>query len=557
MDLSQLFNKLLTTKTAKELGLELYNRVRLLSLLFIVSIIFNSFFTVYYLINDDLSRFIFNSLFLVVLVIFYLIIRTSTDITVPTLIAVLVIFFYMIDLLISGGTGNSGLLWMFIFPNLLMFLAGFKRGRYLILALFGIIIAVTLLRYFGMLETAFSVPTMILFISVYSFHVLMVFYYEYIRSASYRIITQQKNELDSLYRVTRSERSQLTAILESIADGVLVLDKEKKILLVNNAALSMSGFTSIELIGFPYAEKLKFVFAQSGEENRDFVNNVFEKGEPAKMESPTDLITKDGTRLAVADSAAPIHDSEGKFMGVVIVFRDVTREREIDKMKSEFVSLASHQLKTPLTAIKYLLELITGPEAEIGKKERETINMLGESTERLVKLVDDLLDVSRIETGRKFNIIPTRNNLNQLISEVVEEQKPIAERKHIVINMQLDATANMDLAIDKDKMYQVFKNLLSNAVKYSKDESSVEIQTEKEELFVRVHFIDHGIGIPEKDQPRIFEKLFRADNAQIHTDDGTGLGMYIAKAIVEAHGGTIAFTSKEGEGTTFTVSLKI
>jgi len=353
-------------------------------------------------------------------------------------------------------------------------------------------------------------------------------------------------------RVAR-ERDKMNIILHSIGDGVFVVDKDYKIILFNEVAEKISGFSIEEVMGKPYGEVLKFLSEKDEKINDEFIRDAVSSGEIKQMANHTVLVQKDGNRVPVADSAAPFKDKNGKVIGCVIVFRDVTKEREIDQMKTEFVSVASHQLRTPLTGIKWFAELLL--KNKLDDTTRDYITQISISNQRMVHLVDDLLNVSRIDTGRKFDINLLDIDIVPLVKSVIEEQMPGATEKHVSISCAIDAPHKLILAVDELKIRQVFQNLISNSIKYSKENTTIVVGCKQEPKEVTFYVKDGGIGIPKHQQNQIFKKFFRAENVfTVHTD-GTGLGLYIVKAIVEAHGGKVWFESEENKGTTFYFSL--
>lgn len=232
---------------------------------------------------------------------------------------------------------------------------------------------------------------------------------------------------------------------------------------------------------------------------------------------------------------------------------DHERLKEVDRMKSEFVSVASHQLRTPLTGIKWFCQLLLGGKAgALLPDQQDFISQVNTSNDRMIALVEDLLNVSRIETGKKFEIIKTSLDVSALVRSVIDEHLPLSLKRTQTITYTPPSSFPM-MQVDEQKIRQVLGNLISNALKYSPVGSVVEVSLtmdKKQRAVVAV--TDHGIGIPLAQQKRIFEKFFRAENAVSSETDGTGLGLYIAKSICEAHGGGLSFVSTKGKGTTFT-----
>jgi len=235
------------------------------------------------------------------------------------------------------------------------------------------------------------------------------------------------------------------------------------------------------------------------------------------------------------------------------------RLAQANKMKTEFVSIASHQLRTPLSAVRWTLNLISDtPHPGSGVQPPIPTNyleLIKESNERMIKLVNDLLDVSRIEMG-KIIIRPLQVNLYILIQKIIANFTPLARASNIDISLEAQETLPNVFA-DPEKISLVIQNLIDNAVKYIKGRGSIKISVQPINNSVRVSVKDTGVGIPANQQKHIFQKFFRSDNIMKHQTVGTGLGLFIAKAVIEENGGKIWFESKEGQGTTFYFTLPI
>ncbi len=365
--------------------------------------------------------------------------------------------------------------------------------------------------------------------------------------------------------VTNDQKSR--AILSSIGDAVFAVDEHRRITLFNKVAERVSGYTHDEAIGKPYEEILKFVDEKHERPSRGFIDKAF-KGHTASMQQNTLLVRKDGARVSVADSAAPIYDGKGTFMGVIVVFRDVSKEQALDRAKTEFVSLASHQLRTPLSAINWYSEmLLDGTGGKINKTQRGYLQEISEGNRRMVELVDSLLNVSRLEVGKMRNepqdiaIAEMADSLHKEMEASLVAKQTVYE-SHIVPKLPA-------MHADPKLLRMIIQNLLSNAIKYTPEKGKVTLVIREAEaaeaqahqlpaghyMFISVQ--DTGYGIPKEQQDKIFQKLFRADNVRRMNVEGTGLGLYIVKEVAEKLGGTIWFDSIESAGTTFSVLIPI
>lgn len=373
------------------------------------------------------------------------------------------------------------------------------------------------------------------------------------KKATLNLLEDIQNEKNT----SEAEKNKMEIILGSIGDGVFVVDNQEKIIVFNKTAEQISGFTASDVLGKSYRNVMKFIIEKNININDDFIKKTLESGELQSMSDHTVLYKKDGKKIPIADSAAPLVSKEGKIVGCVVVFRDVTREREIDQMKSEFVSVASHQLRTPLTSIKWLLEMmLEGDVGKITKKQEKHLKDVFASNERMIVLVNDLLNVSRIEAG-KIKIEPKEVQIEDILTEIAETLKPMAQKKNITMVCHHPKPKLPKLFIDPERISEAFKNVISNAIKYTKDGGKIELSCKQKDQVAEFAVKDNGVGIPKDQQKRIYEKFFRADNIIRMQTEGTGLGLYITKSIIESSGGKMRFESEEGKGTTFYLTLPI
>jgi PAS domain S-box-containing protein len=350
------------------------------------------------------------------------------------------------------------------------------------------------------------------------------------------------------------------AILASIGEGIVVADSAGKLIYWNKAAETILGIELSETStneradtsGIFYPDKITpmpeekqaLALALQGEYIHAMPEFVCNSGVPQ------------GRFISV--TAQPICTDEGSIFAAVAIFHDVTKEHEVDQAKTEFVSLASHQLRTPLTAINWYSEmLINGDAGKLTAKQMKYLGEIYTGNQRMVELVNALLNVSRLDLGTLV-VEPKPTNLRELAESVIQEQSLQIKTRSIRLETKYAYEPEV-ISIDQKLMRMVLQNLLSNAIKYTPPEGSVSLHIEsgKETDQLLITVIDTGWGITKSQQPRIFEKLFRADNVKEKDTEGTGLGLYLVKSIIENLGGTIRFESKENEGTTFFVELSL
>jgi two-component system sensor histidine kinase/response regulator len=349
---------------------------------------------------------------------------------------------------------------------------------------------------------------------------------------------------------------KLKNITAAMGEGLIVVNPDNKIAFFNEAAGKISGLTASQALNQEYSKVLHFTWENDNKRHDDFVRYVFRYND-VKLDNQIVLITAAGEKIPLAISAAPLRGQRGEVLGCIVVFRDITQEKEVDKAKTEFVSLASHQLKTPLSAVSWYSEMLSDETAgKLNDQQKDFIKEIREGNDRMIKLINGLLNVSRIDMGT-LSISPEPVNLATEMDSVLTEQQFGIKAKRLQVVKKYDKTLPK-INLDLNLIRIVLQNLLSNAVKYSRENGQISIEIKKfnaKEAYVAV--TDNGYGIPKIQQPSIFKKLFRADNVKSMKVEGTGLGLYVAKAVVEAFGGKIDFKSEENKGTTFFFTLPL
>ncbi len=345
------------------------------------------------------------------------------------------------------------------------------------------------------------------------------------------------------------EKAKSEAIIDSLGDGLIASSKDGNIFLINAEAQELVGCT-LEKAQGKFIEQVLDVCGEDKQIpcSEMPTHRALEEGK--EIQEDFTYTTSDGRRIDIEDIASPII-SNGEIIGAVDLIRDVTKEREVERAQKEFVSIASHQFRTPVTSINWNAEMLRTlddlpPEGEQAVEEIYTQN------KRLNRLLRALLNLSRVSLGElQFSIEEV--NLADLARTIYEDLQQGKETK----NVEVEITEGTDITFESDRtlLRIVVENLLSNALKYTPAGGTITLQGGFEEEKVTFSVADTGIGIPEKDQAQIFTRLFRAQNARERDTDGTGLGLYIVRKIVEGMGGSITFESTEGEGTVFFVTL--
>jgi PAS domain S-box-containing protein len=343
------------------------------------------------------------------------------------------------------------------------------------------------------------------------------------------------------------EKSRIRTIIGCMADGVLVTNLERRLVLWNASAVKMLKLVRTDESGHSLERYTK---------NKSLIEsleNVLTSKDEKLLMISQELQIDDPKSVLMA-ALAPVRDEQGELLGAVTVLRDITKLKEIEKIKSQFVSMVAHELRAPLAAIEGWLDVVISGEAGgDAKQEREWLRRAKERSQSLLALVSDLLEINKIEAGKVAQKLEPVE-VARIIRKTVDFLKPEADRKKISIRISLPEKLPAVQA-DLQDMEKLFTNLISNAIKYNVDNGSVTVESSVDENYVGFHIKDTGIGIAEVDLPRIFDDFFRVENKGGSQISGTGLGLTIAKKIVDSHFGHIEVASRPDEGSTFSVYL--
>ena len=357
----------------------------------------------------------------------------------------------------------------------------------------------------------------------------------------------------TLYQQLAEEKRRVDAIIENSADGVLILDAHCHIQAMNRAVAQITGWTEEKARGQPCSRVIVLRDAQG--------RNICETGCPLenmrkgdKLQVEGDVIRADGQRTGVSITYSPLYDHEGTLVSIIGNVHDVTRFREADEMKAMFISVISHELKTPVALIKGYASTLRREDAHWDETTvRESLEIIEEESDRLHRLIDNLLDASRIQAGT-LKLEMSDVSLPKLAAKTVERFR-VQATKH---QLQLDFPASFPPVLaDEERLQAVFSNLISNAIKYSPDGGTIRVGGRADRDHVELYVSDSGPGIPLEKQPRLFEPFYRVDTGLGRRTQGVGLGLFLCKAIVEGHGGSIWVESTPGQGSTFRFTLPL
>jgi len=351
-----------------------------------------------------------------------------------------------------------------------------------------------------------------------------------------------------LYQQVMKEKRLLSAIIENSADGIMILDRHCRIQVFNRALVKLTGWPAEEAIGQPCYR----VLALRDRQGKDLCRTqcpLMRSGGRLYVEGD---IHRDDRTITVGITYSPLYDDGGRLVSIIANVRDITAFREAEEMKSTFISIISHELKSPVALIKGYADTLRREDAHWDEKTlRESLDVIVEESDRLNQLIDNLLDASRLQAGAlklEFSYL----RIDELAEKEVEKFRT-QSKEHL---FAVDFPADLPLVRgDSERLRQVLDNLLSNAIKYSPQGGLIKVGGWADDDWVYVYVSDEGIGIPKEEQERIFERFYRAESALTPRTRGAGLGLYLCKAVVEAHGGKIWVESEPGKGAKFIFKL--
>lgn len=354
-----------------------------------------------------------------------------------------------------------------------------------------------------------------------------------------------REKLDYTLSEISNEKSKLEAILKNMADGVLAIDRSGRIILANPSAMEMLSITQQDIDEKSYDDII-------GKISKSLMFGEIRE----KCGNSGNHHTFDYGGMSFAVRYDRFKDENDNDIGIIVVLQDITEQQKLENMQRDFVANVSHELKTPLTTIKSYTETLIEQEIKDSSTIRSFLTVVDAEADRMNRLVRDLLQLSRLDYKQE-KWFKKEMNLINIIKAAVTKVEMTASNKKQLLTCVFDPKQKIMCVIDRDRIDQVLLNILSNAIKYTPDGGRIEINAYKEDDLARIIISDNGIGISEKEIPRIFERFYRVDKARSREMGGTGLGLSIAKQIIEEHGGSIGIESQLGKGSKVSISLPL
>ena len=447
----------------------------------------------------------------------------------------------------------------FLFPLTYLFLI-LSSFYSLIVSAVLLVVAVNYFLYSELYLKNQSLPSFIALNGPYLLALVIVTVFSIFLGYRYRKSMVDKSKLEHYTKTVSADKSKDEAIFSNIGDGIYAVNTKREMILFNPQAEKITGWKSQDTLGLSCRKIMNLKNEQSV--------SICEKDCPALAVWNTGKnITRDDicffgkgkgdTKLE--GTYTPIKDIDGSVTGAICVFRDITKKKEVERMRSEFVSTASHELRTPITAMSGYIELALNKNVcEVDKKGEEYLKKAFNTANAMSNLIKNLLVVTKIE-DKKFEYTITNFSLKDLTEEVIEVFEIKAKEKGVELKHNSNpsltikgkvVSRSLDVRADKEQIREVLNNLVENAVKFT-SKGSISISIDYDDDFAKVCVSDTGVGISENGQKHLFEKFYQVDNSATREVSGTGLGLYITRSIVESFGGSIWVESEEGKGSKF------
>jgi len=352
-------------------------------------------------------------------------------------------------------------------------------------------------------------------------------------------------EMSDENEAAEEEKKKILAVIAYLTDGLLIFDKNNNISLINPQAEKIFNVESREVLGRSVLELSHFPNIQP---------LISFLGGGIREVSKKEIIIKENFILEVSSVSMIVKKEK---IGSLVILHDISKEKLIERMKSEFVTLAAHQLRTPASAVKWTIRmLLDGEMGEMTKEQKEAVEKTYKTNEKMIRLVDDLLNVAQIEEGKYLSRL-VLSDIEEVIQSVINFYGERIKQKNLKFKFQKSKEKLPQVMLDEEKMIIAVKDILDNAIRYTPvgGRITISIRMRIEEIEIQIQ--DTGLGIPRNQQNQVFTKFFRAANIKKIDTEGTGLGLYISKNIIEAHGGRIWFKSEKGKGSIFYFTIPV
>lgn len=344
------------------------------------------------------------------------------------------------------------------------------------------------------------------------------------------------------------EKTRLNTIINSISDGILVINKHGQAVLYNPSALIFLQLPKIDIEEY-IIDKLHPKIAE-------LVNKFLSKNVYEKKSFSTQIELKPDRGLFIEATSSPVPHPDGSLAGVVVVMKNITESKKLEHLKSQFVSMVSHELKAPIAAVYGYLRLFSDPSISLSQEQKTNyINRSQIRLDGLLKMVNDLLDISRMEMKTVQREIKNLN-VTEIVTSIIELFQLEIKKKNLIVDFQQSENLQ-PIKADNDEITRLFTNLISNAIKYNKDNGVIHFKVQAANKYILISIKDSGIGMKPEEKQKLFQEFFRAKNDQTKNISGTGLGLSIVKRIVDSYAGRIEVESEYGKGTCFNIYLPV
>ncbi len=472
---------------------------------------------------------------------------------IATHIVLILIFILLVVALWNGGLRELGWLWVFTYPPLAFALKKVKQASWYVGGLGIVIAGMTLVELIGFDITVYQYTGLIQLCLSYMVVSLMVSMGERAHERIEEAYLLQGNEIEyekRLLEVRANELRNFKTAVEQSSEMMIMTDPEGVVLWANEATERVTGFSVVEVVG----KKAGLLWGKLMDQN--YYEELWRVIKDEKKVFSGEILNhrKNSEHFYSTITIYPLLGSSGELEYFVATQRDITEQKEIDQMKTDFVTLVSHQLRTPLSSMRWNLEMLIGGDlGKLSKKQQDVMRDVEQANLRMIKLISTLLNISRIESGNLI-VESKKIELRQYLKTACHECGELKKSQKIELEF---GDLSIEALVDTTLLRQILQNFVSNASKYSPDDGVIIIKLEKQDKDYKISVIDQGLGIPMIEQRKIFGKFFRASNIRKQDTEGSGMGLYVVSMISKLLGGTVGFESRVGKGSSFWVTLPI